>query len=73
MSASRLRIRFIFPAVHGILLVVSQYGFLVEFHPKALSEPDVPRRIKHGTSTEDFVRALTSQASSLKPYTTLQA
>ncbi len=47
--------------------MVSQYDFLVELHPKTLSEPNVPRRVKHGTSTRDFVRALTSQASSPIP------
>ncbi len=51
MGASRFKIRFVFPVVHGFLPVVSQYGFLVTLQPKNLSEPDVPKRIKHCTST----------------------
>ncbi len=34
MEASRFRIRFVFPVVHGFLLVVSQYCLLVALHPK---------------------------------------
>ncbi len=34
MSASRSRIRVVFPAVHGILAVVSQYYFPVSLPPK---------------------------------------
>ncbi len=42
MGASRFRIRFVFPVVHGFLPVVSQYCFPVALRPKTLSEPDVP-------------------------------
>ncbi len=51
MRASRFRIRFTFPFVDGFLPVVSQYGLLVALHLQPDSEPDVPKRIKHGTST----------------------
>ncbi len=63
MVASRFRIRFVFPVVHGFLPVVSQYCFPVALRPKTLSESEVPSSsIRFPTNTS---RQASTQLSSI--------